>query len=311
MFHFFVNPASRSGSGSSIWDEVREELDIRNIEYDLHFTKAGCSIKEEYEKILSSTEERPIKLVVIGGDGTLNQCIEGITDLENTELSLIKNGSGNDFSRNKSLPASPRDMLDGILERKHIINIDVGEAVYTEGSLPDGTPIDDGRHRFLVSSGFGYDADICYNADHHRSLKKVLKSSIYPFFGVVNIFTTPRSDFEVNINGQIKIYPHVYFMAAMNQPCEGGGVPMVPTASDTDGKLGICLVYGISRLRALLTVPAIMKSRHSGCKGVVLLHGPSVTVHTKVPRMVHYDGETPGTYKNFTASIIGNIKFIF
>ena len=311
MYHFFVKPASRSGSGAAIWDETEKLLIARKVEYRLHYTEKGVSIKEQYEDILKTTPERPIKIVIIGGDGTLNQCVEGITDLENTEVSLIRNGSGNDFSRNKDLPDTIEDALDAILAREHVMKIDVGLSTYTDGVYADNTPAPDGHHRFLVSTGIGYVADICYNANSHVKLKKVLKSFIYTYFGIVNVFTTPRSDFEVNIDGQLKMYPHVYFLSAMNQPYEGGGIGMVPDADDTDGQLGFCLIYGLTRLGALFTVPAMLKQKHVGRKGVAILNSSKVTVASKVPKWVHYDGETPGLYKNFTAEIIGKMNFIY
>ena len=311
MYYIFVNPASKSGSGAALWSEAEILFKERNIPYEVHFTKKDESIRSDYEDILAKTEERPVKLIILGGDGTLNQVIQGITHPEETELSLIRNGSGNDFSRNKNLPTNLKDIIDGILNRKHELNIDIGESVYSEGCLPDGTKIPDGSHRYLVSSGLGYDADICYYANHSPKLKKLLKHQVYTFFGVKNVFTTGLADMEVDINGQISLYPHVYFLAAMNQPVEGGGVPMAPDASDSDGMLDILIIYGLSRFNALKLVPGLKSKRHIGRKGVALLRGQKIKVTCDLPKMVHYDGETPGMYKIFESSIIGQIKFIY
>ncbi len=311
MYHIFVNPASRSGSGASLWEEAKKILDSKNIAYDVHFTEKETSIESQYKSILESDSERPLKLIILGGDGTLNQCIEGITDINNTEISLIRNGSGNDFSRNKKLPADLEGIINGILERKHEMPVDVGFAAFTEGTLPDGTPVPDGRHRFLVSSGFGYDADICFYANKSK-LKKLLGKLIYVFYGVKNLFTTELVDIELSIDGGKKqSFKKVYFVACMNQPVEGGGVPMVPSAADDDGKLGFCIINSLSRFNALLTIPAIYKMKHVSKKGVSILEGRSINISSSNPKMVHYDGETPGMYKHFSAEIIGNIKFIY
>ncbi len=311
MYYIFVNPASKSGSGAALWSEAEVLFKERNIPYEVHFTQKDRSIQSVYEDIYSKTDERPVKLIILGGDGTLNQVIQGITHPEDTELSLIRNGSGNDFSRNKNLPTNLKDIIDGIVNRKHELNIDIGESVYSDGCLPDGTEIPDGSHRYLVSSGLGYDADICYYANHSPKLKKFLKHQVYTFFGVKNVFTTGLADMEVDINGQISLYPHVYFLAAMNQPVEGGGVPMAPEASDSDGMLDILIIYGLSRFNALKLVPGLKTKKHIGRKGVALLRGQKVKVTCDLPKMVHYDGETPGMYKVFESSIIGQIKFIY
>ncbi|MCR5823525.1 MAG: hypothetical protein K6G60_03745 [Lachnospiraceae bacterium] len=311
MYYIFVNPASKSGSGNALWSEAEKIFKSRNISYELHFTKKYESIQKDYEEILAKTDERPVKLIILGGDGTLNQVIQGITKPEETELSLIRNGSGNDFSRNKSLPTDLNEIIDGIVNRKHEMNIDICESVYSEGTLPNGKPVPDGSHRYLVSSGLGYDADICYYANHSPKLKKLLKHQVYTFFGVKNVFTTGLANMEVNINGQISFYPHVYFLAAMNQPVEGGGVPMAPNATDTDGMMDILIIYGLSRLGALMLVPKLKSKKHVGRKGVALLRGKNVKVTCNIPKMVHYDGETPGLFKSFETGIVGQIKFVY
>ncbi len=311
MYYIFVNPASKSGSGNALWSEAEKIFKSRDISYELHFTKKYESIQKDYEEILAKTDERPVKLIILGGDGTLNQVIQGITKPEETELSLIRNGSGNDFSRNKSLPTDLNEIIDGIVNRKHEMNIDICESVYSEGTLPNGKPVPDGSHRYLVSSGLGYDADICYYANHSPKLKKLLKHQVYTFFGVKNVFTTGLANMEVNINGQISFYPHVYFLAAMNQPVEGGGVPMAPNAADSDGVLDILIIYGLSRLGALMLVPKLKSKKHVGRKGVALLRGKNVKVTCNIPKMVHYDGETPGLFKSFETGIVGQIKFVY
>lgn len=312
MYYLFVNPASKSGSGTSVWEEAKKILDQKNVEYQVFFTKKDKSILEDYSKIHDSASEWPIKLIILGGDGTLNQCIEGITDPDNTEISLIRNGSGNDFTRDKVLPVDMENIIDGILLRKNERHVDIGYVQYSNGVTPDNTPIPDGQHRFLVSSGYGYDADICYNANK-STMKKVLGKLIYLFYGLKNIFTTALANFTVTIDNhdEVKTFRQVYFIACMNQPVEGGGVPMVPYAIDSDGKLGFCIFHSMSRFKALLTIPSIYKKKHVTKKGVEIFEGRKITIESDSPKMVHYDGETPGMYKRFSAQIAGNIKFIY
>lgn len=311
MYYIFVNPASKSGNGATLWAEAEKLLKEQNVEFETHFTEKNVPITDQYNDIYSKTSERPIKLIVLGGDGTLNQVIQGITHPEETELSLIRSGSGNDFSRNKSLPTELPDIIDGILNRKHEMSIDIGLSKYSDGCYVDGSAAPDGSHRFLVSSGLGYDADICYNADHSPKLKKLLGSFIYTFFGIKNVFTTGLADMEITLDDSIELYPHVYFVAAMNQPFEGGGIPMTPDATDTDGKLDLCIFYGMSRFKALMVVPKLKAAKHVGTKGITILRSRQARITCSVPKMVHYDGETPALYKTFEASVEASIRFIY
>lgn len=311
MYYVFINPASGSNTGSTVWEEAKKILDEKQIPYTAYFTEKEKPITDIYEQIYSSTAERPIKLIVIGGDGTLDQVVDGITHISETELSLIRNGSGNDFTRDKSLPTDVGAALNGILSRAHESMTDIGNVTYTCGTGPSGAPIPDGTHNFLVSAGFGYDADICYSANHSPRLKKILKSQIYTYYGVKDLFTTGLADMEITIDDKILLYPHVYFAAVMNEPFEGGGVPMAPDAVDTDGVLNCIVIYGLSRFEALMLVPKLKSAKHLGHRGVSLINGKKIHISSSIPKMVHYDGETPGLYKEFDAKIIGQIKLVY
>lgn len=304
MYYFFVNPAAKSGRGRNAWADIKSVLEDKKVEYEAFFTIPGQSIKEQYDAILAKHKGGPIQLVVVGGDGTLNQCIEGISDLAGTELSLIRSGSGNDFAHDKNMAIDIKEQIEGVLSKKHIIDTDVCEVYYSDGDSPDG------HHRFMVSAGFGYDADVCYNANKSK-LKKLLGKSVYIFYGIKDIFTTAMVDLEIYCGGDKKSFKQVYFLAAMNQSVEGGGVPMCPEAVDTDGKLGFCLIHGRTRLSALLLIPKLQKKQHVGKRGVEIFEATELTVHSSEPKMVHYDGETPGMYRHFRSKIIGKIKFIY
>ena len=56
----------------------------------------------------------PIYLIVVGGDGTLNEVLNGITDFDRVRLGVIPTGSGNDFGRNLKLPKTPKESLKQI-----------------------------------------------------------------------------------------------------------------------------------------------------------------------------------------------------
>ena len=54
----------------------------------------------------------------------------------------------------------------------------------------------------------------------------------------------------------------------MIHPYEGGGLPMAPKADPCDGKLSVCLVHGMSRLRTMILLPTIMLGKHILFRGV-------------------------------------------
>lgn len=93
MYYFVVNPAARTGHGMEVWNEVHPELESRNIPYRLFCSAA----KGDVTKLVRSiTETCPpdeadglLRLVIVGGDGTLNEAFQGVKDFSKVLLGYI------------------------------------------------------------------------------------------------------------------------------------------------------------------------------------------------------------------------------
>ena len=309
MLYFFINPASRSGKGAKKWDTVEALLKEKNIPYEAHFLEANVSPRPVMEEIFAKEGTAPVSIVLIGGDGTVNQCINGVPDFDRLLLSVIPTGSGNDFCRNKSIPSSLEEQIDHIVTQKNRMEVD--RAVIT---LPDNDGTETAR-TFLVSTGIGYDAEICHDANRSK-LKKVLNKIklgklVYLLIGIKNIFSADLSDMKVTIDGETTEYSNVFFIATMNQPYEGGGVAMTPTASDTDGQFDFLIFHGVSRFKALCTIPLLYVKKHAGKPGVTLLTGKEISVSSSNKRVFHTDGECEEGCNAFRAYLDGKVHFIY
>ena len=165
MYHFIVNLKSRTGKAKKIWEDLREVLEERQVPYILHQTKyAGHAI--EISRSLVKSEEAPVKIVILGGDGTFNEVINGVRDFSKVELGYIPTGSGNDLARGLELPVEPIDNLNRILDSKTLFSMDLGCLSWDDGEC---------KKYFAVSTGVGVDADVCRRA-LSSTLKKVLNA---------------------------------------------------------------------------------------------------------------------------------------
>ena len=109
MYHFIVNPNARSGLGQKVWKDLEIMLKTRNIEYEVHFTKYQKHATAMTQKITSDGNEHTV--VALGGDGTVNEVVNGIVDFDKTILGYIPIGSSNDFARGLKLPKEPEKAL--------------------------------------------------------------------------------------------------------------------------------------------------------------------------------------------------------
>lgn len=283
MYIFIVNPHSRSGLGKHIWKEVQTILDDKIISYKVHFTKRPRHATEIVRSITS--DGRPHTIIALGGDGTINEVINGIQDLSLVTLGYIPTGSSNDFARSYGLPTEPKEALENILSAKSISKMDVCELSYRNR-----------KRRFAVSSGIGFDAAICHEAVVSK-LKFVLNrlklgKLTYVLIALRQWFHLKPQAAEISVDGGKPIsFSRCYFIASMNQRYEGGGFMFAPDANPADGKLSVCVVSDIPKLKMLLLLPTALNGKHVRFKGIHTYNCDTITIHTNTALPVHTDGE--------------------
>ena len=300
MYYFIVNTSGGSGKTSAKWREVKELIEERRIEYKAYRTTGKGSATRIAAK-LSSLRENPVNIIVVGGDGTINEVINGIKDFERVRLGLIPSGSGNDFARGVGIPKNAAAALDRILAAGDGRRMDIGQL-----EIPGARGETSKSRFFAISAGIGLDAIVCKKAVTSR-IKKVLNflglgRLTYIVITVITLFSmnTYRMRLILKQDGKSKVFvfPRMIFTAAMNLRAEGGGVRMAPMASARDGKLSLCTAFGIPRWKAFFLLPFLSMGRHEGKKGFFLYNAQQMEIVTDKPMVVHADGEYMGDHKN-------------
>ena len=105
MFDIIVNPATGSGRGIRTFKLVKPYFDKAGVSYRVHFSGQGHGIEKTVRKI---TSERPADIIIIGGDGSMNEAVNGIADFDNTRIGFIPSGSGNDLAKALKIPVIKR-----------------------------------------------------------------------------------------------------------------------------------------------------------------------------------------------------------
>lgn len=283
MYNFIVNPNARSGLGKYVWDELEAILKKKKIEYQVFFTKYQKHATAITREITSDGEEHTI--VALGGDGTVNEVVNGITHFDKVILGYIPIGSSNDFARGLELPTNPIDALNAILTCPHLHPMNVGEMRYKNK-----------LRRFAVSAGVGFDADICHEVvvSHVKRFLNKLKLGklTYVCVALHRLIVTSPCKYEITMDGDKKVsYEKAYFAAIMNNRFEGGGAKFAPDAKNDDDKLDVCVVANISKLKALLLFPAAFIGIHTKFKGVYMHSATDFHIQTSHALPLHTDGE--------------------
>ncbi len=126
MYYFIVNPVSRSGRGKEYWKKIQPILDNKQIPYQVRFSKREGHTQELVEELCRKHAGEELHTVVLGGDGTVNEAVQGIRDFSRFTLSYIPTGSSNDLARDLGISTDPREALKAILEHRHDCRMDMG-----------------------------------------------------------------------------------------------------------------------------------------------------------------------------------------
>ena len=283
MYHFIVNPNARSGLGHKVWKDLEIILKKRNIEYEVYFTKYQKHATAITQKITSAGNEHTV--VALGGDGTVNEVVNGIVDYDNTIFGYIPIGSSNDFARGLKLPKEPEKALELILTCPHLHPMNIGEIRYK-----------DKLRRFAVSSGLGFDADIVHESVvspvKYFLNKMKLGKLTYVLVAVHRLFLTTPCTLTITLDNQKKLtFPKAYFIALMNNRYEGGGAMFCPKADNGDDMLDFAVAYNMPKLKVLCMFPTAFIGKHTLFKGVYIGKASQIEIESENPLPVHTDGE--------------------
>ncbi|MDE7258850.1 MAG: acylglycerol kinase family protein, partial [Lachnospiraceae bacterium] len=166
MYHIIINPTSKSGKGLAIWKTLEPVLLEKNVSYRTYISTHTGHVSELTSEITSSSSdaEYPLNLILLGGDGTVNEALQGIKDFSKVNIGYIPTGSSNDLARALKLRRDPVELLLQILDGTKSRMIDLGILTYEDDnkivSRLHKRPESKSRY-FIVSSGIGFDAAVC------------------------------------------------------------------------------------------------------------------------------------------------------
>ncbi len=302
--HVVVNPAGASGRTGKKFQKLIPILDSCGHDVQIHYSTREHGIGAICSEITDAPSDEELFIILMGGDGTLNEAINGMHHLSRIHLGYLPAGSGNDLA--KSLGLSNKDLdkqLLKILELADRRSMDIGEITYgatTEalfGQEAIGITGEDGliRRRFHDSTGLGFDAAICQAADASRYktlLNKLrLGKLIYIFNAIKLIFSLTPAHIKVEFDGVSSEYDHCMLFVCMNNNYEGGGFKFCPEAKNNDGLLDTCIATPAKNMDFFKIFPTAYDGNHVKFDSIHMDRGKEIHVTSDSFEWVHTDGE--------------------
>ncbi len=286
------NPISGRGRGKRLAETISQQLGQRDIPVELEPTSRSGDAQQIVRVAVSTSPEKYRCVVACGGDGTVQETAHALATLstqseENVPpLGLAPAGRCNDFARALDISTEPEIIVE-ILHRNHTMPIDLGCA--------------NGQH-FCTVATLGVDAQVSSFVD---AMRMPLKGTIAYVYGAIRVLMNYRPT-PVKLEGDFGLIEQPVFLATTaNTSSYGGGIPIVPQAIPSDGKLDVCVIDSVGKLSAFRMLPIVMTGRHTGRKGVRFLQTKKMTIQTASPQDVWADGERIATTP-VTMSVVPN-----
>ena len=249
---------------------VREMFDDENVEFYM------CADVEDKRAFLKNITEND-KLVIIGGDGTLNKFVNSIDDVDYPfPIYCYAGGTGNDF-------------INDVTGDKHSFVL-INEYIK---KLP--TVLVNGKeYRFINGVGFGIDGYCCEIGDKKR--EKTGKSPNYLKIALRGLLGgyKPRNA-RVTVDGRVLEYKKVWLAPAMNGRFYGGNMMITPTQDrlNPERKLSFAVAHTPFAISILTKLPTVFKGNHMKFKKVFeIIEGMEIKVEFDRPCALQIDGET-------------------
>ena len=267
------NPQAGRGRGAKRAESVVAALNAVDFEFDSVVSESRGHAVELAQRAVEAGREL---IVAAGGDGTLNEVVNGILQADEhgkaARLGVMPIGSGNDFSGALGITTDLQQAAE-VLKRGHIRRIDVGTV--------------NGRY-FANNVGIGFEAQV--NIEAHKMTW--LKGQMMYLAAILRATVSfPHPVVQIDRDSQRIENKSILMVTAGNNRRIGGGFLVFPEAVPDDGLLDLCVVDAIPRREILRLLPKLPKGHHVGEPVVEMTRFTHLVVESENPLPVHADGE--------------------
>lgn len=282
-----VNPNAGRRKGEKDWPEIAKLITAANIRFKSMFTQHRIHAIRMARKFVEMGYRN---IIVVGGDGTMNEVVNGIftqskRPSDSITVGLIPVGTGNDWCRMFGIPDDYQGAIDVIKKGMTFLQ-DIAWVKFVQAGLE--------KNRYFANmAGMGYDAMV---AEKTNKQKDEGKGGTMSYF--INIFSSlfsfKETHTEVMIDGQDVLKAPVFTMNVGICKYNGGGMMQLPTAIADDGLLDMTVITKLSRFSVVRNVRKLYDGSFTRMPQVKTFRGKSIVIHSKPEVYMEADGESLG-----------------
>jgi len=292
-----VNPNAGRRKGEKDWFFINDHLNEAGLVFESVFT----THKEHAIALTTRFIKKGYRnFIVVGGDGTLNEIVNGIFFQKNVPsdqflIAMIPVGTGNDWCRMFHIPFKYAEAIDLIRKGNTFIQ-DVGKVTYQNLNTQK-------RRYFVNVAGMGYDAEVAAKTNRDKE-----RGKSGPFSYLKNLFSSllfyKYTDTEIRMDSSAEIFRNKTFSMSVGI-CKynGGGMKQLPNAIADDGLLDMTLIKKLGKFTVLKEVKNLYDGSFIKHPKVQTFRAASYLIESKPDINLEVDGESLG-HSPFTFEVI-------
>ena len=284
---FLVNPASANGRAGRRWPELAHRAAYAGLEGPAYLSERPGQLVQLAQEAADHGAEL---LVVVGGDGTVNEVARGLLERYELgqsvpEIAVIPQGTGRDFARTFRLP---RDTVAALETARAGAGEIIDAARVSYRTWDGGT----GNSYFANVASAGMSGAI---AERANTTTKALGGKASFLMATLSVFSRWQpGEMSVTVDGAER-QGRMHDVLVANCRFLGGGMKMCPDADPRDGLFDVLMIGAITKADLTMTLPKIYRGTHLPHPKAELLRGSTVTIDAERAVPVQLDGEQPGT----------------
>ncbi|WP_249871771.1 diacylglycerol kinase [Oceanobacillus saliphilus] len=282
------NPTSGREAIKRALPSVLERFEVAGYETSAHATTSeGDAINAAKFAV-----ERGYDLVVAaGGDGTINEVINGLAGYEKRpRLGIIPAGTTNDFARALHIPRDIKKAVDIILSGKSML-LDIGKV---------------NEHYFMNIAGGGKLTELTY--DVPSKLKTVLGQLAYYIKGIEMLPSLKPSKVKIEYDGQVMEEDIMLFLVS-NTNSVGGFEKLAPNAKMNDGLFDLLILRKTNLAEFIQIATLALRGEHLKSKNIIYTQARNIKVNTDETMQLNIDGEYGGMLPGEFINLQQHIEF--
>lgn len=278
-----INPVAGAGATAKKWPQIKYLLNSLGLRFEYDLTEAPGHATE----LAKSAAEEGYELVVsVGGDGTINEVVNGLYNagrIEVVTLGIISTGAGSDYIRTIGIPGHFKRACQRLMNPRRVV-LDVGVVEYFSSGRG-------AKRLFVNSASLGLGAEVV-KATSQR-FKTLGRKASYLMSYLTTFLSYKNRDVSVEVDGEAESRK-VYTIVVSNGRYAGGGMLIAPDAELTDGLLNIMTIGDMNKLDLLLSLPRVYNGTHLTLPKVTVKKAKEARISATKEISLEADGELLG-----------------